>query len=479
MLEIGTCRFGSIIEGNKVIKAGLREISVNDPYTHKVIGNFSCATTEDATQAVICSHRVYTKIMKKMPAQKRSEILRETANRIESEIDQLAYFLSLETVKPLKTNRLEVAHAIAVLRYASEGAKTIYAERMPLTRASEKLTQMGMTKRISLGVVGVFTSINLPFNLLIDQLASAIAAGNTVILQPSEKAVLSFALLYRLFEKSGLPKGVMNIVMGTDENLARIITTHPKTKYVIFTDNHNLKTDGTTIRKKVILSHDYKTLHIVFRDANLDTAVYAAVIGGITHADASYTSVQQIYVEREIYLVFLEKLTQKVKSLKIGNPLDETIDVGPMITEQAAERVATWVRETLEQGATLSAGGYRKEAFMEPTIISDVSINIKQRSTDRFAPVITIIPFSAEKEIINPINESNCCSRAVVFTCDMKRVIHLGNVLTSKKVYINEGAGDHPINGSDKSVDAKAVLKDEVISAIKDMTEVKLIRTEL
>lgn len=477
MLEIGTCHFGSIIEGKKVVKAGLREISVHHPYNHEVIGKFSCATTEDATQAVISSHRVYTKIMKKMPARKRSEILRKMANLVESETDQLAYFLSLETGKPLKTNRLEVAHAIAVLRCAAEGVKTIYEERMPLNRASEKMTQMGITKRISLGVVGVFTSFNLPFNLLLHQLASVIAAGNTVILQPPEKAVLSFAFLYRLFENSGLPKGVINIVMGTDENLARMITAHPKTKYVIFSDNDSLKTYGTSNRKKVILAHDYTTLHMVFRDADLDTAVHAAAIGGFTHVDAAYTSVQQIYVEREIYLAFLEKLTQKVKSLKIGNPLDEKIDVGPMITEQAAEQAETRVREMLEQGATLSAGGYRKGAFMEATIISDVSIKLKQHSTDRFAPVINIIPFSAEKEMINHINESNCCSRAVVFTTDIKRVMHLGNVLKPKKVYINEGTGDKRIDCFDDSVNTKAVLKEEIISAIKEMTEVKFIST--
>ncbi|MBT2569638.1 aldehyde dehydrogenase family protein [Planococcus sp. ISL-110] len=481
MIEIGKYHFGSIIDGKELPKDGRNEIDVLNPYNNETIGKISCATPEDAAEAVVSAHRVYVKTMKKMPAHKRSEILRKTADLLELEADDFAHLLSLEAGKPIKESRVEVVRAVQVLRFSSDGAKSIYGEMIPLDSAIGGESQIGMSKRVSLGVVVAITPFNFPLNLVLHKIAPAIAAGNTVVLKPAEKTPLSPVLLYRLFEKAGLPKGVINIVMGPGQELAETLVTHPKVKRVTFTGSSAVgwKIHEMAKRKKVTLELGSNAPNIIFEDADLDVAVNAIVIGGFTYAGQACVSAQRIYVQEAIYSAFLENLTKKVKALQIGDPLDESTDMGPMITQEAAERAESWVKEALGQGATLSAGGNRRGTMMEPTIVSDVTPDMKVVCAEVFAPIVSVMPFSTEEEAVHHANDSDFGLQAGIFTADINRAMRMADALDTGGVWINEVSVrryDHiPYGGVKNSGTGKEGVK----YAIEEMTDMKFIGIKL
>ena len=480
MIEVDKYHFSSIIEGEELSKEGCNEIEVLNPFTNEVIGKISCATPPDMANAVSSAHRVYTKIMKRMAAHKRAEILRKTADLLIIEANEFAHLLSLEAGKPIKESRVEVERAVQVLRFASEGASSIYRNLIPRDSVIGGENQIGMSKRVSLGVVAAITPFNLPLNLVLHKIAPAIAAGNTVVLKPAEKTPFTTLLLYRLFEKAGLPKGVFNIVLSPEKELVETLVTHPKVKRVTFSGSSAVgwEIQEMAKHKKVILELSSNAPNIIFEDADLDVAVTAIVIGGFTYAGQAFVSVQRVYVQETVYQAFLGKLTSKVKALKIGDPLDEATDVGPMITQEAAKLAESWVKEAIEQGATLLVGGNRKGNLMEPTIISDMAPDIKVVFSEVRAPIVSVMPFTTE-EVVDHVNSSDFISHAGIFTADINRAMRMADVLETEDVWINEVAVrryDYLPYGGGKS---SSTGKEGIIYAIEEMTDIKCIGIKL
>lgn len=211
-------------------KAGRQDLEVFNPYNNEVIGKIACATMEDIQDTVDTAHRVFQDTMKNMPAYMRSDILRKTADLLEEKAGDFAELLTLEAGKPIRESRGEVARAVQVLRFASEGAKSIYGEQIPMDSAIGGENQIGISKRVPLGVIAAITPFNFPLNLVLHKVAPAIAAGNTIVLKPAEKTPFSSVFLYQLFEKAGLPNGAFNIVMGLGQELVEPLVTHRKVK---------------------------------------------------------------------------------------------------------------------------------------------------------------------------------------------------------------------------------------------------------
>src|SRR5699024_3038803 len=191
--------FGSFINGEER-KDGRKEMEVFNPFNNEVIGKIFCATSEDIKDAVNTAQQVFLDTMKKMPAYERSKILRKTADLLEGKAEEFANLLSLEAGKPIRESRGEVTRATQVLRFASEGAKSIYGEQIPMDSAIGGENQIGISKRVPLGVVAAITPFNFPLNLALHKIAPAIAVGNTIVLKPAEKTPLSAVLINQLFE---------------------------------------------------------------------------------------------------------------------------------------------------------------------------------------------------------------------------------------------------------------------------------------
>lgn len=481
MAETGNNRLSSIINGMELPEDGRSKLMGVNPFTHEIISKIICATPEDARNAVAGAHRAYSMNIKKMPAHLRAEILKKTAEYLQAESDEFIHLLSNETGKTVKESRQEVERAIQVLLFSSTGAQSIYRELIPLGSSGGAESRLGMSKRVSIGTVVIVMPFNLPLNLVLYHIAPAIAAGNTVVFRPSLKTARSSVYLCRLFEKAGLPKGAFTIVLGVGEDLTQALVTHPKVKKVFFTgkDETGWKVKEMVKRKKLKLETESKVVNVIFDDADLDTAVNAVVIGGFRFAGQSFVSTQRVYVQEIVYMEFLDKLSSKVKTLKIGDPLDELTDIGPMITKESAEKAMAWVREAIEQGATLLTGGNRREAVMEPTLISHATIRMKVVSKQMLAPVVSVMPFDKEEQALTGITELNLDRYAAVFTADIRKAVRVADVLGREAVWINEVAVNRYDQMPYGGVNNRGMRRKETYRAIEDMTELKLVSMQL
>lgn len=408
--------FGSIIDGKPLESEHRVEGEVRNPYTDTVLSKVTYATAEDVENAVTRAHRVYTKVMKKMPTQKRADILRKTAELVEREKEKFARLLSSEGGKPLKGTRADLVLAAQVLRFASQSTHSIYEERISKVPQTQTGTSLGLIKRISLGVVAINTPANFSIAGMLLKLAPAIAAGNVVVLNPSIKTPLSTGWLYRLFEKAGLPKGVINIVVG--HQLVAPLVHHPKVKVCIMTRTvaEKLKIKDTKKKKVIWLDWEIKNPTIVFNDADVDFAVTTILNTSFAYNAPSYAIAQQLIVHEDIYSAFQEKLLKKVALLKWGDPLEEETDIGPLLTIRVAEQAEAWLVKLLEQGATLLAGGKRQKSFMEPTIINGhIDEPIKT-----YAPVLSLTMYSQKEEIRKYKGMEGFILHAGVFTGNHK-----------------------------------------------------------
>jgi len=480
MIDMDAYFFGSFINGEER-KDGRKEMEVFNPFNNEVIGKIFCATSEDIKDAVNTAQQVFLDTMKKMPAYERSKILRKTADLLEGKAEEFANLLSLEAGKPIRESRGEVTRATQVLRFASEGAKSIYGEQIPMDSAIGGENQIGISKRVPLGVVAAITPFNFPLNLALHKIAPAIAVGNTIVLKPAEKTPLSAVLINQLFEEAGLPKGALNIVMGPGQDLVEPLVTHPKVKKVTFTGSGAVgwKIDEMAKRKKVTLELGSNAPNIIFEDGDLDVAVNAIVMGGYTYAGQACVSAQRTYVHESVYDEFLEKLVAKVRVLKMGDPREESTEMGPMITEDAAKRAESWIKEAIDQGASVLTGGNRNGTLLEPTIISNITPEMKVFCAEVFAPIVVIIPFSDEEDVIASANDTELGLHAGVFTADINRAMRVADSIETGGVWINEVSVrryDHIPYGGVKD---SGVGKEGIKYAIEEMTDTKFLGIRL
>ncbi|GGA35876.1 aldehyde dehydrogenase family protein [Psychrobacillus lasiicapitis] len=468
---------GSFIDSEELIAGERDVIDVLNPYNQEKIGHIFCATRDEVVQAVENAHEVFQHTMKKMPAHRRSQILRNTADLLELRKEAFAELLTLEAGKPIVEARGEVARAIQVLHFAAEGAKNLHGEQIVLDNAIGGEQQFGFSKRVPLGVVAAITPFNFPLNMALHKIAPAIAAGNTIVIKPAEKTPFSTVALYKLFLEAGLPSGALNIIQGPGQNLVEPLVTHPLVKKVTFTGSGAVgwKIHEMAKGKKVTLELGSNAPNIIFDDANIDNAVSSILMGGFTFAGQACVSAQRIFVHESVYDEFLNKLTEKVSALRMGDPKEESTQLGPMITEEAAKKAELWIQEAVEAGAVICTGGTRNGTFLEPTILENVDLEMKVVCQEVFAPIIAIVPFDTEEEVVNYANDSRYGLQAGVFTNNINLAMRVAESLETGGVWINEASVkryDHiPYGGVKES----GIGKEGIHYAIEEMTDLKFI----
>ncbi|MGP3610463.1 aldehyde dehydrogenase family protein [Anoxybacteroides rupiense] len=472
---------GSFINGKELKGNGRVQQEIRNSYSGSLVGMVDFSTTEDLEMAIQGAYETFEKVMKHMPAHKRSLILRKTADLLEERCEEFAQLLCLEAGKPICAARGEVARAVQVLRFASEEAKRNDGELMRMDAAVGGEGRIGLVQRLPIGVIAAITPFNFPLNLVLHKLAPAIAAGCTVVLKPAEKTPLSAMKLVRLMMEAGLPDGAINVVNGLGEKLVPPLVTHPTIKKVTFTGSGAVgyKIQKMASYKKVTLELGANSPNVVFPDAHLETAVMELVKGGFTFAGQACISVQRIYVHRDVYASFVDLFVSAVKKLNVGDPALETTDVGPMITLEAACRAEEWIQEAVSQGARVLTGGHRQEALLHPTVLTDVKPHMKVVSEEVFAPVVSILPFETEEEVVAAVNDSDYGLQAGVFTSDINRAFRLFEALEMGGVWVNDTSTvryDHyPYGGVKQS----GIGLEGVAYAIKEMTVPKFLGIRL
>ncbi|WP_163538850.1 aldehyde dehydrogenase family protein [Gracilibacillus sp. YIM 98692] len=474
-------KIASIING-KEFKGKQREtLAVNNPYNQEKVAEISLASIEDLNEAIDNCFSVFHDTMKKMPAYQRSDILRNTANLMEDRKQSFAETITKEAGKPLKYSLGEVDRAIQVLRFASEEAKHINSEVIPMDAAIGGENRLGLTKKVPLGVVAAITPFNFPLNLSLHKIAPAIAAGNTIVFKPAEKTPVSAYMLVKLLHEAGLPPGALNLVLGLGEELGDTLVQHEKVQKVTFTGSLPV---GRKIRenagfKKITLELGSNSPNILFDDVKVGDVVADLVKGGFAFSGQVCISAQRIYVHQSLYDSFLEEYVKATEALVIGDPMDEQTEFGPMINEEAAERAKQWIDDAAAKGAKIQTGGKQQGTMLTPTIMTNVKNDMKVIAEEVFAPIVSVIPFETEEEVIKLSNDSIYGLQAGVFTNDLTRAFRVANQLEMGGVWINEIStyrqDNHPYGGVKQS----GIGKEGVKYAVEDMTDLKFIGLNL
>ena len=410
--------WGYYLDG-KWITEGER-FEVLAPYDRAVVGASYRATAEHAELAVLAAERAF-QITRKSAGYERQAVLRAISEGIGVRREEFARLIALEAGKPIKTARAEVDRAIFTFAVAAEEAVRIGGEWLPLDWQAATAGRAGIIRRFALGPILAITPFNFPLNLVAHKVAPAIAAGCTMVLKPAPQTPLTALLLAQVVEKAGLPPGAFSVLPLANEDAERLVT-DDRLKMLTFTGSvpvgWSLKQKAG--KKKVTLELGGNAAVIVHSDADVEDAADRCVAGGFAYAGQSCISVQRIYVQRGVHDKFLRRLVAGVKELKVGDPLDESTDVGPMISEDAARRAARWIEEAIAGGAKVHTGGGRQGSVLEPTVLTDARADMKVSCQEIFAPVVIVEPYDEFAEAIRRVNDSPFGLQAGVFTRDGK-----------------------------------------------------------
>ncbi|PSL51289.1 acyl-CoA reductase-like NAD-dependent aldehyde dehydrogenase [Salsuginibacillus halophilus] len=469
-------KIGSIIHGKTYEDHHESLINVVDPYRKETIAELIPANPDTASRAVNDSYEVFHETMKHMPAYERAAILRKAADLLEKRRETFVETITQEAGKPVKHSRAEVDRALQVLRFASELVNHFTGEVLPMDAASGGENRWGFVVHEPLGVIGAITPFNFPLNLVLHKVAPAIATGNCVVLKPAEKTPISSYKLAELFHDAGLPPGVLNVVQGGGE-VGEALVNHDKVHKISFTGSLPV---GREIRaaadlKKVTLELGSNSPNLIFADADLEYAAEQLVTGAFAFSGQACISAQRIYIQDSCFEQFLQLYKEKTMQLTTGDPREESTDIGPMITEEEAERAFTWIEDAKAGGAVVETGGTRDGAVLQPTIMTNVERNMKVIAEEVFAPIVSVVPFSTTEEAVQLANDSIYGLQAGVFTQNINRALQVAQQLEMGGVWINEIStyrqDNHPYGGVKQS----GIGKEGVKYAMEDTTNVKFI----
>ncbi len=449
---------------------------VNSPWDGSEVARIATCTLEEA-DGVLDRARAALATWRWTPAWRRAQILERTSRLIEDNAEKIARIIALEGGKPLKDARVEARRGASTFRWASEEAKRTGGEIVQMDADASGENRFGWTIREPRGVVIAISPFNFPLNLVAHKVAPALAAANVVVLKPASTTPLTALFLSELLEEAGLPNDVLQVVVGPGGTLGTKLVKDGRVNMVSFTGSppvgRRIASDAGM--KMVILELGNNSATIVDEDANLELALQRVVAGGFANSGQVCISVQRVVVHERVYDEFMAGLVPAVEALKVGDPLDETTDVAALISASEAERVKAWVREALDQGATLAAGGIDAEGRLRPTVLTDVTRDMKVCAREVFGPVISIIKARDLYEAIEISNDSEMGLQAGIFTNDINKALYAARHLEVGGVMINEVPTfrvDHMPYGG---VKGSGMGREGVKYAIHEMTELKMV----
>jgi acyl-CoA reductase-like NAD-dependent aldehyde dehydrogenase len=455
-------------------KEGGEPLDVINPHTGEIVGRTfqaDAATLEEAVQATVRAFET----MRRLPAYERAAILRAISEGINAQKEEIARLMTLESGKPIRDARIETERAVFTFRQASIEAERLGGEVIPLDLMPSSKGRLGITRRVPVGPVLGISPFNFPLNLAAHKVAPAIAAGCSILLKPPSADPLTMLTVGRIITDAGIPAGAVNIV-PTSRSLGDRLVQDDRFKLLTFTGSMDVGWRMKTMsgKKKVVLELGGNAAVIVDKDADLELAAKRISTGAFSYAGQMCISVQRVYVHEAVADQFLSRLKANTEALKLGDPLDEATDVGPMIDEKALERTAQWVQEAVSDGAEIVTGGKRQGRFFQPTILTNVKRESKVCSREVFAPVVDVFTFRDFDDALRGVNDSAYGLQAGVFTQNLQHAFNAFNELEVGGVIVNDISSyriDHmPYGGVKESGLGREGLK----YAIEDMTELRL-----
>jgi len=441
-----------LIDGQWVESSDGEFIPVENPSRRgSIIGEVPRAKAMDVNRAVLSAAKAFED-WKRVSPRERGRLMIRISEAIEAKADEIARITALETGNAIRTqSRPEVMLTVDIFRYFGGVASEIKGETVPLGE-----NHLSYSRREPIGVVGGIVPWNSPVGLAALKIAMSITAGNTLVLKPSSEAPLAVLRVAEICSEF-LPPGALNVVTGTGSECGIPLAKHPLVRKLSFTGSYEI---GRTIMEAaaerivpVTLELGGKSPQIVFPDADeLQTVDGVFLAMRFTRQGQSCTAGSRLFLHESIYDSFLEKLVKKLKSLKIGDPLDEATDMGSLINRTQFEKVCSFVEDGIRQkGARLLTGGLPpKEGplsqgyFMEPTIIGNVRNEWRIAREEIFGPVLIAIPWKKEEEAIRMANESHYGLAAFIWTHDIGKALCTAHRIESGWVQVNQGVGIVP-----------------------------------
>src|SRR3954468_12847569 len=450
-------------------------VEVRSPYSGEVVSRVAKAGADETRRAIDAAEQA---LREPLPAHKRAEICVRVVSALARRHDEVARTISDEAGKPMKAARVEATRAMSTFTFAAVEARKLAGEVVPMDAAQAGEGKLAFNLRIPRGVVGAISPFNFPCNLVAHKLAPALAAGCAVVLKPASATPLSALLLAELTYDAGLPPGWLNVVAGSSSEIGDVLVEDDRVSALTFTGSGDVgwKLKERAPRKHVALELGNATPVIVCADAPDETAATLAA-NSFSFAGQSCISVQRIYVLGDAWERFVHDFVPSAESLQVGDPADEDTDVGPVIDDDARERILAWIAEA--DGDLLTGGDTTDGGLIRPTVIANPSPDAKVSCEEVFGPVVTLTRVGSLDEAIELANSTRYGLQAGVFTSDLKSALEGARRLEFGGVTINEAptfrADQMPYGG----VKASGNTREGPAYAVRELTEERLVVIDL
>jgi acyl-CoA reductase-like NAD-dependent aldehyde dehydrogenase len=458
-------------------------VEVRSPYSGDLVGRVAKAGAVEARRAIDAAEAA---MREPVPAHKRAEILVRVAGFLGRRHEEVAQTISAEAGKPLKAAKVEAARAMSTFTMAAVEARKLAGEMVPMDASQAGEGKLAFTLRLPIGVVGAISPFNFPLNLVAHKIAPALAAGCAVVLKPASQTPFSALLLAELETEAGLPPGWLNVLVGPASEIGDVLVDDDRVRAITFTGSSEVgwKLAERAPRKRVKLELGNTTPVIVEADSDLDDAAAKLAANAFSFAGQSCISVQRVYVHRSRYDDLLGRFLPKVEALVVGDPADETTDVGPLIDRDARDRVLAWIEEAREAGAEILTGGELTAVedgaeLLRPTVIGNPRPDLKVACEEVFGPVCTVSAYDTLDEAIELANGTRYGLQAGIFTSNVKTALDAAQRLEFGGVTINEAptfrADQMPYGG----VKDSGNTREGPAYAVRELTEDRLVVIDL
>lgn len=454
-----------------------KKIEVVDPYDGTLIDTVPQAEIKDVEIALSSATKGFEEI-RLLSVHQRAAILYKTVELMKKEQKEIATLLCRESSKTIHEASGEVKRCINTLTVSAEEAKRILGETIPFDSFPGGEEKKGFYYRFPIGIILAITPFNDPLNLVAHKLGPAFAAGNAVILKPATVTPLSALKLAELLLEAGLPPKALQVLTGPGSVLGKPLVTDDRIRMVSFTGGVETgkKIAGMAGIKKIGMELGSNSPVIIWKDANLKKAVPSCVSGAFWAAGQNCIGVQRLYVHKDVYETFKEAFVELAKRYKkIGNKLDEDCDMGPLITEEEAKRVESWVQEAERKGARILCGGKRNKAIMDPTVLEHVPIDATIHHEEVFGPVVNLYPIDDIDDAIKKANSLPYGLHSAVFSENINIALKAAYSLDCGSVIINDSTDyrldSMPFGGVKKS----GLGREGIKFSLQEMTEPKVI----
>jgi len=430
------------VDGKRVVPTGSEKLQVVTPATGKVMATSPCSSVKDVDMAVKAAKAAFPE-WSNMTGVQRGKLLCKAAFKIREHIDEIAWIEVADTGKPIWEAKSDVECCADVLEYYAGLAPTVVGQHIPMPHDSHVYT-----RKEALGVCAGIGAFNFPFQMAILKSAAALACGNTMVFKPSPLTPLSCVTLAEIYTSVGIPHGVFNVIQGNVESSQALIG-HPLIAKVSFTGSiptgEKIYTAAAKDMKQVTLELGGKSPLIIFEDADLENAVKGAMLGNFLNQGQVCSNGTRVFVHKTMVDKFAKAVAERAGKMKVGNPYEEDTLVGATISPEQAERVMGYIESARKEGANFVFGGERVQVpepynggiFIRPCVLTNCKDEMKVCKEEVFGPVMAILPFETEEEVLRRANNTEYGLAAGVFTKDLARAHRMASKLEAGVVYIN------------------------------------------